>query len=264
MEHTATDDTGIDDTGIVERAALAKYLDELLAVNTFKDYCPNGLQVEGRARIARIVTGVTASAALIEAAIALQADALIVHHGYFWRGEDARLLGVKRDRIARLLRADLNLFAFHLPLDAHPRVGNNAQLGAQLGWPIESLCGDQNLVAIGTLPTPMAFEALGHEVEKKLARKPLMIGDANRRVVRVAWCTGGAQAFFADAIAAGVDAYLTGEVSEQHFHLAKESGVGFIAAGHHATERFGIQALGEHLAGKFGLAHRFIDIPNPV
>lgn len=248
----------------MERNDLARYLDELLAVEKFKDYCPNGLQVEGRQRIERIVTGVTASAALIEAAIIEQADAVLVHHGYFWRGEDARLRGVKRDRVARLIRADLNLFAFHLPLDAHPLVGNNAQLGLRLGWPIEARCGDQDLVAIGTLPMPISFRELGRRVESKLARAPLLIGDPNQPIARIAWCTGSAQGFFEDAIAAGVDAYLTGEVSEQHYHLAIESGVGFIAAGHHATERFGIKALGEHLAQQFGVAHLFIDIPNPV
>ncbi len=248
----------------MERNDLARYLDELLAVEKFKDYCPNGLQVEGRQRIERIVTGVTASAALIEAAIIEQADAVLVHHGYFWRGEDARLRGVKRDRVARLIRADLNLFAFHLPLDAHPLVGNNAQLGLRLGWPIEARCSDQDLVAIGTLPMPISFRELGRRVESKLARAPLLIGDPNRPIARIAWCTGGAQGFFEDAIAAGVDAYLTGEVSEQHYHLSIESGVGFIAAGHHATERFGINALGEHLAQKFGVGHQYIDIPNPV
>ncbi len=248
----------------MERNDLARYLDDLLMVGKFKDYCPNGLQVEGRQRIERIVTGVTASAALIEAAIVGQADAVLVHHGYFWRGEDARLRGVKRDRVARLIRADLNLFAFHLPLDAHPLVGNNAQLGLWLGWPIEAHCGDQDLVAIGTLPVPTLFRELGRSVESKLARAPQLIGNPMRPVARIAWCTGGAQGFFEDAIGAGADAYLTGEVSEQHYHLAIESGVGFIAAGHHATERFGIKALGEHLAQKFGVAHQFIDIPNPV
>ncbi|MSQ19473.1 MAG: Nif3-like dinuclear metal center hexameric protein [Betaproteobacteria bacterium] len=250
--------------GTVDRDALAKYLDEYLSVTMFKDYCPNGLQVEGRARIGRLVTGVTASAALLDAAIAWQADAVLVHHGYFWRGEDARLLGVKRHRIARLIHADMNLFAFHLPLDVHPEVGNNALLGRRLGWTIDTRCGDQNLIAISTLAVPISFAELGRRVEARLARPPLLIGDADRQVARVAWCTGGAQGLFADAIAAGVDAYLTGEVSEQHFHLATESGVGFIAAGHHATERFGIEALGERLAREFGLDHRFIDIPNPV
>jgi dinuclear metal center YbgI/SA1388 family protein len=248
----------------VDRDALAKFLDEFLSVPRFKDYCPNGLQVEGRAQIRRIVTGVTANAALLDAAIACEADAVLVHHGYFWRGEDARLLGVKRDRIARLLHADLNLFAFHLPLDVHPVVGNNAQLGLRMGWPIEARCGDQDLVALGTLPITVTLAELGRQVEARLGRTPLLIGDKERQVARIAWCTGGAQGFFADAIAAGVDVYLTGEVSEQHYHLATESGVGFIAAGHHATERFGIQALGERLVEEFGLEHRFIDIPNPV
>jgi dinuclear metal center YbgI/SA1388 family protein len=248
----------------VERGALAKFLDEFLSVARFKDYCPNGLQVEGRAEIRRLVTGVTASAALLDAAIAWGADAVLVHHGYFWRGEDARLVGVKRDRIARLIKAELNLFAFHLPLDVHPVIGNNTQLGLRLGWSIDSRCGDQDLVVIGTLPAPISLAQLGQHVESRLGRTPLLIGDVARQITKVAWCTGGAQEYFSDAIAAGVDVYLTGEVSEQHYHLAKESGVGFIAAGHHATERFGIEALGERVAEEFGLAHRFIDIPNPV
>ena len=250
--------------GTVDRDTLAKYLDEFLSVTKFKDYCPNGLQVEGRAQIRRLVTGVTASAALLDAAIAWKADAALVHHGYFWRGEDARLIGVKRARIARLMHADLNLFAYHLPLDVHPEIGNNAELGRRLGWSIDTRCGDQDLIAIGILPVPISFAELGRHVEARLARAPLLIGDAKRTVARIAWCTGGAQDLFTDAIAAGVDAYLTGEVSEQHFHLATESGVAFIAAGHHATERFGIEALGERLAREFGLEHRFIDVPNPV
>lgn len=243
---------------------LARRLDELLDVGSFKDYSPNGLQVEGRAEVGSIVTGVTASLALIDAAIGARADAILVHHGYFWRGEDPRIVGVRRARIAKLIGADISLFGFHLPLDAHPQLGNNAQLGKRLGATIEGRAGEQNLVVYGSLGTTTTLEAFGRHVGHVLGRNPLLIGESNRPVCRIAWCTGGAQGFFEAAIALGVDAYVTGEVSEQHFHLARESGVAFVAAGHHATERFGIQALGEHLADAYGLSHRFIDVPNPV
>jgi dinuclear metal center YbgI/SA1388 family protein len=248
----------------MRREELSRYLDELLEVSRYRDYSPNGLQVEGRAEIARIVTGVTASAALIDAAIDVGADALLVHHGYFWRGEDARLTGVRRQRIGRLIAADLNLYAFHLPLDGHLELGNNAQLGARLGFVREASGGEQDLVWVGRPSASMPLRALGANIERALGRTPLVVGPMDRVVARVAWCTGGAQSFFEQAIGLGADAYVTGEISEQHFHLASESGVGFIAAGHHATERFGIQALGAHLAQRFGLAHQFIDVLNPV
>ena len=248
----------------MEREALDNYLADFLQVHDFRDYCPNGLQVEGRGEIARIVTGVTASAALIEAAIADGADALIVHHGYFWRGEDARITGMRRRRLGLLIENNINLFAYHLPLDVHPEVGNNATLARQLGLEVTKRFGEQDIAALGTLAEGNTVASFTRTISEKLGRAPLVIGDAARPLQRIAWCTGGAQGMFEQAIALGVDAYLSGEISEQTVHLARESGVAYIAAGHHATERYGVQALGAHLAQRFGVAHRFIEIGNPV
>ncbi|WP_341248654.1 Nif3-like dinuclear metal center hexameric protein [Cupriavidus pauculus] len=243
---------------------LELYLNDLLEVSRFKDYCPNGLQVQGRAEIEHIVTGVTASLALIDAAIDAGADAILVHHGYFWKNEDARVIGQKHARLKKLLAADINLLAFHLPLDAHPELGNNAQLGLQLGIAPSGRFSDDQLGWTGTLPQPMPLSAFAAHVGGVLDREPLAIGDPDQTVRSIAWCTGGAQGYFAAAVAAGVDVYLSGEVSEPTTHLARESGVAYIAAGHHATERYGIRAVGEHLSQRFGLRHTFIDIPNPV
>ena len=240
------------------------YTAQLLEVSRFRDYCPNGLQVEGRAQIGRLVSGVTANLALLQAAIEEQADAILVHHGYFWRNEDARVVGIKRKRLALLLEHGVSLFAYHLPLDAHPTLGNNAQLAQRFGFEIEGWFGEQNIAAHGRLPAELALAALQEKIAARLQRKPLVVGDAARPIRRVAWCSGAAQDYFAQAIQCGVDAYITGEISEQSVHLARESGVAFISAGHHATERYGVQALGEHLAGQFNLQHRFIDIDNPV
>jgi dinuclear metal center YbgI/SA1388 family protein len=248
----------------MEREALDNYLADFLQVHDFRDYCPNGLQVEGRGEIARIVTGVTASAALIEAAIADGADALIVHHGYFWRGEDARITGMRRRRLGLLIENNINLFAYHLPLDVHPEVGNNATLARQLGLEVTKRFGEQDIAALGTLAEGNTVASFTRTISEKLGRAPLVIGDAARPLQRIAWCTGGAQGMFEQAIALGVDAYLSGEISEQTVHLARESGVAYIAAGHHATERYGVQALGAHLAQRFGVEHRFIEIENPV
>lgn len=246
------------------RNDLVAYLDEFLGVTTFRDYCPNGLQVEGRAGICRIVSGVSASLALLEAAIAADADAVLVHHGYFWKSEDMRLTGTRRRRIALLLEHDLNLFAYHLPLDAHPGIGNNVELGRRLGFEVEGWFGEQDTAAFGRLSKPATLGDLVRGIGIRLEREPLVIGDPVRSVARIAWCTGAAQGYLEEAIKLGVDVYLTGEVSEQTVHLARESGIAFIAAGHHATERYGVQALGRELAQRFGLEHRFIDIPNPV
>ncbi len=248
----------------MERATLETYLADYLQVHDFRDYCPNGLQVEGRAEIARIVTGVTASSALIDAAIADGADALIVHHGYFWRGEDARITGMRRRRIGMLLEHELNLFAYHLPLDAHPEIGNNAALARQLCLEVTARFGEQDVAALGAIAQGATVDTFTRIITEKLGRAPLVIGDAMRPLRRIAWCTGGAQGMFEQAIALGVDAYLSGEISEQTVHLARESGVAYFAAGHHATERYGVQALGGHLAQRFGVQHRFIEIDNPV
>ena len=246
------------------RDDLEAYLDEFLNVANFRDYCPNGLQVEGREHVRVIVSGVTASAALLDAAVAAGADAVLVHHGYFWKGEDARLTGTRRLRIATLLAHDINLYAFHLPLDAHPEVGNNAALARELDLRMEGRFGDQNIGAFGSLASAVSLGAFAAHVAERLERVPLVIGDPASVVRRVAWCTGAAQGYLEDAVRLGADLYLSGETSEQTYHLARESGVAFIGAGHHATERYGVQALGAHLAREFGLEHRYIDVPNPV
>ncbi|HEY5637332.1 MAG TPA: Nif3-like dinuclear metal center hexameric protein [Burkholderiales bacterium] len=248
----------------MKRTELAAYLDTLLEPARFRDYCPNGLQVEGRDEVRVIVTGVSASLAFLQAADAAGADALFVHHGWFWREEDARITGMRRVRIGFALARALNLFAYHLPLDAHAEFGNNAQLARRLGFVEEGRAGEQMLLCHGVLSEPCTLEAFTTRTTTALGRTPLVIGDAGRRLGRIAWCTGGAQGYFEAAIALGVDAFLTGEISEQHTHLARESGVAFIAAGHHATERYGVQAVGEHLAARFGLSHRFVEIDNPV
>ena len=248
----------------MQRDELVRYFDSLLQPERFRDYCPNGLQVEGRSDIRLLATGVTASAALVEAAVAAGADALLVHHGYFWRGEDPRIVGPRRVRIARLIAAEINLIAYHLPLDAHPELGNNARLGAVLGFRQEGRAGDQELLAWGSLDAAETLAAFSARIQSRLDRVPTVIGDSARQVRRVAWCTGAAQDYFDQAVALGADVFVTGEISEQHVHAARETGVAFVAAGHHATERYGVQAVGEEVARQFGIAHRFLDIPNPV
>ena len=248
----------------MDRNELELYLNNVLQTARFRDYCPNGLQVEGRRRVARIATGVTASLAFLEAALDWGADAVLVHHGYFWKNEAPQVRGQKHARLRALLVNDLNLFAFHLPLDAHPDLGNNAQLGERLGWIADGRFGETDLGWIGTLPVPMPLEHFAAHVENTLGRKPLVLGDPRQELRRVAWCTGAAQGYFQDAIDAGADVYLSGEISEPTTHLSRESGVAYLAGGHHATERYGIQALGEHLASTFEIEHRFIDIDNPV
>ena len=243
---------------------LIDYSDNLLEVARFKDYCPNGLQVEGKTEVQHLVSGVTASLALLEAAQDLNADCILVHHGYFWRHEPPQITGIKRARLAFLLRHQLNLLAYHLPLDAHPVLGNNVQLGKRLGFIQDGVAGDMHLLAFGSLLRTMSLSALGEHVRQSLGRSPLVLGEDNKLINRVAWCTGAAQGQMEAAIALGVDAFVSGEVSEQTTHLARESGVAYISAGHHATERYGVQALGEHLAQHFGLRHSFVDIDNPV
>ena len=241
--------------------------DKLLEPQRFRDYCPNGLQVEGRAQVRRLVSGVTASQALIEAAVAAEADALFVHHGYFWRGEAPQLVGMKRRRLALLLRHDISLLAYHLPLDAHPRYGNNAQLALALGLQTDGPLDEADPSmpgSVGRLAEPMTAAAFAERVTACLGRAPLHIGDGEATLRTVAWCTGAAQSLAEQALARGVDAYLTGEVSEQTVHLARESGMHFYAAGHHATERGGARAVGDYLAAALGFEHLHIDIDNPV
>ncbi|MCC6658202.1 MAG: Nif3-like dinuclear metal center hexameric protein [Rhodocyclaceae bacterium] len=246
----------------MDRNELAAYLDALLECGRFRDYCPNGLQVEGRAEVRRIVCGVSASQTLLEAALAAGADAVLVHHGWFWRGEDGRVTGIRRARLKTLLANDLNLFAYHLPLDAHAEFGNNAQLARRMGWTVDGRFGEQDIGFLGR--TRGTAGELADRLALELGRLPLLVGDPARAVERIAWCSGGAQGYFEQAIAAGADAYVSGEISEQTTHLARESGVPYIAAGHHATERYGVQALGAHLAERFGLECRYVDLDNPA
>jgi dinuclear metal center YbgI/SA1388 family protein len=249
---------------MVTRDDLQSHLAQLLAVEGFRDYGPNGLQVEGRRQVHRLITGVTASLALIEAAAREGADAILVHHGLFWRGQDGRITGWMRARLAPLLAHGINLFAYHLPLDAHAELGNNAQFGARLGLRCDARFGEQDLgfaAAAGALATTALLEAA---VQRVCERQPVLVPGDGRALRRIGWCTGGAQGSFEAAIAAGVDAYVTGEISEPQAHIARETGVAFIACGHHATERFGAPAVGAHLAERFGLEHRFIDVDNPA
>jgi dinuclear metal center YbgI/SA1388 family protein len=252
---------------IAQRDQLLSAFDQLLQPERFRDYGPNGLQVEGRAQVRRIVSGVTASKALIEAAIADRADALFVHHGLFWRGQDGRVTGWMKQRLALLLAHDVSLFAYHLPLDAHPELGNNAQLARVLGLRADGRFGDNELGFLGGREGGGGFggpRELAAHVETALGRAVTLVEGAPGPVTRIAWCTGGAQGYFEDAIAAGAQAFLTGEISEPQAHYARECGVSFLACGHHATERYGAPAVAAHVAAQLGLEHRFIDIDNPA
>ena len=254
----------------VSTRRLAEWLEGTLQAQRIKDYCPNGIQVEGRDTIRHIITGVTASQALLDAAVQRNADAVIVHHGWFWKNENPVLRGSKRKRIATALQHELNVFGFHLPLDAHPELGNNAQLGRRLGFEPDRddqgkpvTFGPGDLVWRGRCD-PCSLSELGNRIASVLGRTPLLLGEPDKRIETIAWCTGGAQNMMEAAIDSGVDAYLTGEVSEPNFHLATETDTAFIAAGHHATERYGIQALGEAIAAEFGVKVEFLDLDNPV
>jgi dinuclear metal center YbgI/SA1388 family protein len=243
---------------------IARHADELLEAGRFADYCPNGLQVEGGRPVRLLVSGVTASRAFIEAAIDRGADALLVHHGYFWKGEDARITGMKRERLRLLLAHDVSLLAYHLPLDAHPELGNNAQLAARLGFAVEGPLREDGIGLVGSLPGPLDADALCAHLEAGLGRRPLWIPGGPASIRRVGWCTGAAQGFIGQAAALGLDAYISGEISEQTVHVAREAGIHYFAAGHHATERDGARALGARLADIFKLQHEFIDVENPA
>ena len=249
----------------VTRDALTHYLDELLQPEGFKDYCPNGLQVEGRNEITSIICGVTANQALLDMAVAEQADAILVHHGWFWRGESGTVTGIKRNRLKTLLSNDINLYAFHLPLDAHPTLGNNAGLAKAAGWAQTSSFGEQNLGCLGEPVGGATVASLAADLEQAVGRAPFVLAESlDQPIRRLAWCTGGAQSYFEAAINAGVDAFVTGEVSEPMVHLARETGVAYLAAGHHATERFGVQALGQAIAERFGIRVRYLEVDSPV
>lgn len=246
---------------------LITYIEQRLEPGQFKDYCPNGLQVEGRGEVGKVISGVTASQALIDAAIEQQADAVLVHHGFFWKGENSCITGIKKRRIKALLDNDISLLAYHLPLDAHPEIGNNAQLGKLLGidgFAALEVGNPRSIGNTGELPAAISAESFAEQIEKVLERKPLLITGGDHQIKTIGWCTGGAQGYIEKAIELGLDAFVSGEVSEPTFHSAKENGIHYFAAGHHATERYGVKALGEELAQQFNLQHQFIDINNPV
>ena len=252
---------------MVERTELSAYLDELLQPSEFSDYCPNGLQVEGRDRIETLISGVTASQALIEAAQEQDADALLVHHGYFWRNEDARVTGMKARRLRTLLASDINLFAYHLPLDAHEKFGNNVQLAECLDLDVTGLLepGAPETGRVGRLKEPQSAQEFAGRLEERLQHPVVWAGpEAEDPITTVGWCTGAGQQFIEQAARLGLDAFISGEISEQTVHTARECGVHYFACGHHATERYGVQAVGRHLEEKFGLRHQFIDISNPA
>jgi len=251
----------------VTRQTLLSAFNDLLQPARFKDYGPNGLQVEGADTICHIVSGVTASRALIEAAIDAKADAIFVHHGLFWRGQDGTVTGWMKQRLQLLLAHNINLLAYHLPLDAHPELGNNAQLGQRLGLQVQGTFGEQDLGLWGARADGQTFanaQALAAVVSKALQRESVVVQTPAREIRKVAWCTGGAQSYFEAAIAAGVDAFITGEISEPQAHLARETGVAFLACGHHATERYGAPAAAAHVAAQLGISHQFIEIDNPA
>ena len=250
-----------------DRATLLAACNAELQPERFKDYGPNGLQVEGRREIRKLVSGVTASRALIDAAIDVGADAIFVHHGLFWRGQDGTVTGWMKERLKRLLAHDINLLAYHLPLDAHPTLGNNAQLGQRLGLVATGRFGEQELGFIGRRTDGVAFadaQALAEHLKNVLKRPVIVVEQARTAIKTIAWCSGGAQGYFEAAIAAGADAFITGEISEPQAHLARECGVAFFACGHHATERYGAPAMAAHVAAQLGIAHEFIEIDNPA
>ncbi len=250
----------------VERNVLAQFLANELQVARFRDYCPNGLQVEGRREIKRIVSGVTACQALLDEAVRLQADAILVHHGYFWRGEDMRVVGQKFQRLKTLIENEISLFAYHLPLDSHPTMGNNAQLAQLFGLEVTGRFGEDDLGWLGKWAGKAAATAgdIASHVSSKLGREALLIGEADQAVTTIAWCSGAAQNMLNVAIDAGASIYISGEISEPTVHLARESEVAYLACGHHASERYGVRALGQFIAEQFGIEHQFVDIDNPV
>jgi dinuclear metal center YbgI/SA1388 family protein len=246
---------------MIDNKTLEKYLNKYLNVANFSDYCPNGLQIEGKSQIRKIITGVSANQDLIDRAIDENADALLVHHGFFWKGENQAITGIKKNRIKALLAHDINLFEYHLPLDAHPLVGNNAQLAQRFNIQNPRPIGD-TLVWQGEVD--LSLGALNQIIEKSLNRPPLVFGADDTIIKKISWCSGSAQTYIQHAIEAGAEVFITGEISEQIPAIAKENNIAYIAAGHHATERYGVQALGQHLAQKFELDYQFIEVDNVV
>ena len=252
---------------MAQLSEIVSYCDDLLQIVEYQDYCPNGLQVAGRPGLRRLVSGVSASQALLDAAVARGADAVLVHHGWFWNGENPRIVGMKRRRMGTLLSNDISLIAYHLPLDGHPELGNNARLGALLGIDIRGRFGKGpggGIAAFGELQQPLSAAALAAHIAGRLGRTPLHIEGGPASLQRIGWCSGGDQGWIEQAVALGLDGFISGEISEQTVHAARELGIHYFAAGHHATERYGVRALGDHLAQKYELDHEFVDIDNPV
>ncbi|MEW8659021.1 MAG: Nif3-like dinuclear metal center hexameric protein [Candidatus Thiodiazotropha endolucinida] len=249
---------------MIDLLSLESYCNELLKVDEFNDYCPNGLQVEAGQQVEKLMLGVTACQAVIEAAEDWGADALLVHHGYFWSGEGLPLRGLKAKRVGALFRQRTALLAYHLPLDAHAEYGNNRQLGERLNLTPADPLSDGSLIWHTTLSDPVSAKALAQRIGDRLDRRPTHIAPDDKPLSRIGWCTGAAQGSIEEAAEQGLDAYISGEISEQTVHLARELGIHYYAAGHHATERYGVQALGRHLAERFSLEYRFVDVENPV
>ncbi|MBL1320093.1 MAG: Nif3-like dinuclear metal center hexameric protein [Methylophaga sp.] len=252
---------------MISRTECLSYLETILEPDKFQDYCPNGLQVAGNETINTLVTGVTASQELLDAALDLKADTILVHHGYFWRGEDPRVVGIKKRRLKQLLVNNINLIAYHLPLDAHSVMGNNAQLAKLLEIEVHGCIkgtGEPNIALHGHIQSPMMAVDFADKISHVLQREPLLIEGHNRPIKSIGWCSGAAQGYIEQSAELGLDAFISGEISEQTVHLARELGIHYFAAGHHATERYGVQALGKNLAEKYDLRHHFIDIDNPV
>lgn len=252
---------------MVKLLDVLQYCDDLLEVGTYQDYCPNGLQIEGRNEIKRMVCGVTASQALVDEAVRVGADLLLVHHGYFWKGEDPVIRGMKQRRIKALLENGINLVAYHLPLDGHPELGNNALLGTRWGVVYEGRFGggpNGGIAMHGYLPEATSASALAQRLGADLGREVMLIEGGEQHIRRVGWCSGAAQDYLEQAAALGLDAFISGEISERTVHIARELGIHYLAAGHHATERYGVEALGRHLAKHFSLENQFVDVYNPV
>lgn len=250
---------------MIDLLLLERYCNEQLEAVRFDDYCPNGIQVEGRRQVRKIMSGVTACQALIEQAVEWGADLLLVHHGFFWKGEAAPIRGMKGRRIGTLLKHDISLLAYHLPLDAHPIWGNNRQLAELCGFPDpQATASGRGLLWRSTLPQPIAADELGQRLSRSLQREALHIAAAGETIRQIGWCTGAAHGLIEEAAALGLDAYISGEIAEATVHAARELNIHYFAAGHHATERLGVQSLGRHLAEAFSLEYRFVDIENPV
>lgn len=248
---------------MIQRSELLAHLDELLQPGYFSDYGPNGLQVEGAPEIQKIITGVSICEPLIDAAIAKNAETILVHHGMFWKLEGPRVVGIKKSRLAKLLSHNINLIGYHLPLDAQLEFGNNAQIAKLLNIKIDHTYTKDELLFVGHLEKPMNGKAFEEKIATAFSRKPLYI-PAEKEIQIVGWCSGGGADYIHRAIECGVDAFITGEVYERTVPVARESNIHLYGAGHHATERYGIKALGEHLSHHFSISVEFIDIDNPV